>query len=115
MTGYKLIEVECTPICDYTQSKRLRYRFLPGVIYRNDSLVDVSGSKAIYNEIPPFEMDGIIYNMVFDYRLFKSLNISDGPVFSDNQFLFRLKGELLVDIQSRISSHVNRPGIVTVV
>lgn len=115
LSGFQFVEVECTPVCDYSQSKRLRYRFLPGVLYEVN--VDVSLDKnldSIYREIPPFEFKGKIYQLVFDYRLFKAVNKEDEIGFTESDFMFRLKTELLVDIQARISSHVNRPGIVTV-
>lgn len=114
ISSFRFIEVECTPVCDYSQSKRLRYRFLPGVLYKNEYCKLLNDLDSIYREIPPFEFNGGIYRMVFDYRLFKSINEEDETGFTNKNFLFRLKGELLVDIQARLSSHVNRPGIVTI-
>ena len=113
---FKFVEVECTPICDYSQSKRLRYRFLSGVLYQNDidpKLFD-STLDSMYTEIPPFLYNGKVYKLAFDYRLFKSINKVDTLKFTADNFLFRLKSELLIDIQARISSHVNRPGIITI-
>ncbi len=115
ISGFRFVEVECTPVCDYSQSKSLRFRFLPGVLFKNEDQKHLDSKlKSIYQEIPPFEFNGAIYRLVFDYRLFKTVNIEDDTGFSIDNFLFRLKGELLVDIQSRISSHVSRPGIITI-
>lgn len=115
LTIFKFIEVECTPVCDYSQSKRLRYRFLPGILYEDSTEVKLDENlDSIYREIPPFEFNGKVYRLVFDYRLFKSINKEDTQGHSPANFLFRLKSELLTDIQARISSHVNRPGIVTI-
>lgn len=115
LKGFRFVEVECTPVCDYSQSKRLRYRFLPGILYEASvqSKLD-ENLDSIYREIPFFEFKGKIYKLVFDYRLFKAVNTDDDSRFTSHNFLFRLKSELLTDIQARISSHVNRPGIVTI-
>ncbi len=114
LKGFRFVEVECTPVCDYSQSKRLRYRFLPGILYLADIETKLVSLDSIYSEIPSFEFKGKIYKLVFDYRLFKAINKDDDSIFTSDNFLFRLKSELLTDIQARISSHVNRPGIVTV-
>ncbi|MFA7289699.1 MAG: hypothetical protein WC055_12560 [Melioribacteraceae bacterium] len=115
ISSFKFIEAECSPSCDYSQSKRLRLRFIPGVLYKNiDQKLLNKNIDSIYKEIPPFEHQGDIYCIVFDYRLFKSINLEDVSEISTYNFIFRLKGELLVDLQARISSHINRPGILTV-
>jgi len=115
ISGFKLIEIECSPACDYSQSKRLRYRFLPGVLYKDESFRLDENLDSIYREIPSFEYEESVYRMAFDYRLFKTVNVEESKVFSKDDFLFRIKGELLIDILAKISSHVNRPGFVTIV
>jgi hypothetical protein len=113
--GFQFVEVECTPICDYSQSKRLRYRFLPGILFEVNVEAKLDDNiDSIYKEIPPFEFRGKIYRLVFDYRLFKAINKDDVLKINVENFLFRLKIGLLIDIQARISSHVSRPGIITV-
>lgn len=115
LKGFQFVEVECTPICDYSQSKRLRYRLLSGILYLADSEAKLDTNvDSIYKEIPPFMFNGKIYRLAFDYRLFKSVNLDDTLKFTANNFLFRLKSELLIDIQARVSSHINRPGIITI-
>lgn len=115
LSGFKFIELECTPICDYSQIKMLRYRFLPGILYYEEhhNILE-SNLDSFYREIPPFFFNDAIYRMVFDYRLFKSVNKEDAISVSNNNFLFSLKKELLVDIQTKLSSHINRPGLVTI-
>jgi len=115
LSVYRFVEVECTPICDFSQAKGLRYRFLPGVLFQADTQVKLDENlDSIYREIPLFEFEGKKYKLVFDYRLFKSINKEDLSKLAALPFLFRIKAELLIDIQARISSHVNRPGIITI-
>ena len=64
-------------------------------------------------EIPALEYDGEIHRLVFDYRLFKSLNITKSGLHPAT-FLFKLKNEVVTDILARISAHVNRAGITTI-
>lgn len=114
LTGFRFVEVECTPVCDYSQSKRLRFRFLPGILYLADIETKLVSLDSIYSEIPSFEFKGKIYKLVFDYRLFKAVNKDDDSRFSSYNFLFRLNSQLLTDLQARLSSHINRPGITTI-
>ncbi len=110
------VELECTPICDYSQKKWLRSRLLPGILYPTSfhSLLN-QDIDSLYKEIPPFEYnDGEVYRLVFDYRLFKSIGLDD-HIHHLGTFIFRLKAEVLVDIQSRISAHVSRLGITTII
>jgi hypothetical protein len=108
------IELECTPVCDYSQKKWLRSRILPGVMYPASFFNSVNqNSDSLYKEIPPFKYKNSIFRLIFDYRLFRSINLEDDNNLP-SQFLFRLKSGVLVDIQARISSHVSRPGIITI-
>lgn len=113
--GITLVELECTPLCDYSQVKQLRHRFLPGVLFKAAFRNSIDTTLlSLYKEIPNFILDNEVYGLVFDYRLFKSVRKENETGFSHNDFLFRLKNEVLIDIQARIASHINRPGIVTV-
>ncbi len=114
ISAIRFVELECTPICDYSQKKWLRSRILPGLLLHSSffSLLN-SENDSLYKEIPPFQFENEVYKLVFDYRLFKSINLANDHNKQSN-FLFRLKNDVLVDIQARISSHIIRPGITTI-
>jgi len=113
LSPIKFIELECTPLCDFSQLKRHRTRLLPGIIYESSFAAKANKESTVYNEIPEFFFQNKIYKIVFDYRLFKSLNIEDTSIHPSN-FLFKLNNDVLKDILARISSHINRPGITTI-
>lgn len=114
ISDIRFIELECTPICDYSQKKWLRSRILPGIMYPATFYKMLEQTvDSFYREIPPFLYKGEIYRLVFDYRLFKSVNL-ENDTNKPEDFLFKLKTEVLSDIQARVSSHINRPGITTV-
>lgn len=115
ISDFRFVEVECTPACDYSQSKRLRYRLISGILFKNIDYKQLDPNlDSIYKEIPAFQYKNDVYRLVFDYRLFKTISVADKADIGNNSFIFRLKHELVVDIQARISSHINRPGIITV-
>ena len=108
------VELECTPVCDYSQTKCLRSRLLPGILYPQEfqSLLN-QDNDSLYKEIPYFYYLKTSYKLAFDYRLLKSINLKDDSLLQ-NKFLFKLKTEVLIDIQARVASHINRPGITIV-
>lgn len=109
----EFIELECTPLCDYSQKKRLRTRILPGLLFKASINLKVDQVDSMYLEIPSFEFRKDIYRIIFDYRMLKSHNINDIHIHPED-YMFKLKSEVVTDILARISAHVNRPGITTI-
>lgn len=114
LSSFWFIELECTPTCDFSQDKWLRSRILSGILYpasyhnKIDKNID-----SFYREIPSFQFNKSVVRLVFDYRLFKSINLENDKRNSSD-LIFKLKNEVLSDIQTRISSHVSRLGITTI-
>jgi hypothetical protein len=109
------IEIEVSPICDYAQNKWQRSRFISGIMIPADYSSRLLDSKALYyyEVIPVFEIKGAHRKMIFDCRFLKSKS-KDNRAHDSRSLMFRIKGELLIDILARISSHMNRPGVVFV-
>jgi hypothetical protein len=105
------ILLEVSPSCDYAQDKWQRARVLPGVLC---STVDVKKLNKTDAHIvtPLILVNNIPYHLVFDARLFNSLEFTELEKIPVNN---RLKHNLLVDIQSKISQHVVRPGTFAIV
>lgn len=101
------IVLESTPVCDYAQKKHKAYRLIPGILCPSEFSKHIKNAQFIYRS-PIIKYEGSLYNLVFDFRFFTSVSLN---ALDNSKWLFRIKQELLVDIQSRLSSHVNRPGI----
>jgi len=107
----KHIVLESTPACDYAQNKWRVSRLIPGVLWPSN-LSKFIKKNAQYTYCSPVikYADGNLYHLVFDFRFFTSASFDK---IDNSKYLFRIKQELLTDIQSQLSSHVNRPGIIS--
>lgn len=105
-----LIELEVSPICDYALSKWSRSRVVSGIIYPNEFADQRKGLNTayFYDVEPIFEIEGSLYRMRFDFRLFDAV---DKTHHKETVVKYRLKREILLDIIAQLSSHVHRPGI----
>lgn len=110
----RFIELEVTPPCDFAQGKWIKSRLLPGVLVPAKIANDHSVAQAdsIYKKMPRIMFEGTEYMMLFDYRLFKSINKEDEICNRDP--IFRVRHELYADIVSSLSSHISRLGITSV-
>ncbi len=104
------IELEISPICDYAQIKWKKSRLVSGILYPSD-LSPKSQDKNLFKIEPTFLINGKAYKMIFDFHLFKSLDLD---VVKQRKIMLKLKRELLLDIIANLSGHVNRPGIAFV-
>ena len=107
------IELEITPLCDYTERKWKKSRLLPGVLIPEQYTSEISKSDSIYRNIPIIKINNKGYKPVFNFHLLKSIDIEEDP----NKLripICRAKRELCADIQSRLSSHASRVGIAYV-
>lgn len=101
------IELEASPICDFAQKKWVKYRLLPGVMVPENFFTRIGGEN-FYDEIPLVRYNNINYKIIFDFRLFKSIDMSDHTSVPP---IFRIRNELSASILSRLSSHASRIGI----
>ena len=107
----KHILMEISPTCDFAQSKWKLSRLLPGVMWPIDHWKKINKADYIYTSSPYFEINGNIYKLVFDFRCLTS---TDFATLEKMKPFFRIKHELLVDIQSHLARHINRPGVTFV-
>ncbi len=107
---------EVTPLCDFLQGKIKLYRVIEGFIipekYKDEQNIyhDVKIKKAefIY-KTPVFTYKNKIYRLILDFKYFSSKTEDELKNFSP---IFRLRKELLNDIQIKLSSNINRTGIL---
>lgn len=102
------IVLEITPVCDHAQQKSLKSRMLPGVLWPH-AFKNKRKRKGEYSYVSPIiEFDDELYEMVFDFRTFTSINFIK---LRGKRPIFMVQNELLADIQSRLASHVSRLGV----
>lgn len=108
----KHIFLEVTPACDYAEKKSIVSRILPGIIWPHEYSKKFK-SKTEYAVISPVlkDCDNNLFHFVFDFRMFTSI---DFKKIKSKRPHFTIQNELLADIQSKLSKHVSRLGVVNV-
>jgi hypothetical protein len=108
----KLIGLEITPICDYAQTKYRVHRMIVGIMYETDTNPSAIFKPSDHAYPTPLIMiNGKTYCMAFDLSRFFS--VGKKSMECKESFL-KLRREICVDIQSKLGSHVIRPGITKV-
>jgi CheY-like chemotaxis protein len=105
-----LIETEISPVCDYAQNKRIFSRNIKGCLFPYGVIEENSiKSKAEYLYISPlFEYNSKMYKLVLDLRLFSSSYFDEK---NESMPIFKLRHQLLAEIQINVSKHVSRTGL----
>jgi hypothetical protein len=110
----KMVELDVTPSCDYAQNKFYYVRLLPGIL---TSIVFsrkyFKNTEYNYNLCPPMKIENHNHYLLFDYRFLRTLKMEELKS-NYNRPKYRLRTELLVDIQTGLAKHMNRPGIISV-
>ncbi|HRE77770.1 MAG TPA: hypothetical protein PLL09_08095 [Flavobacterium sp.] len=102
------IELNISPICDYAQQKMPCCRILPGLLINKKYPIE-RGNAFNYISDAIINYGGIDYLLVFDFRYLHSvLNAISKKRIAD----FKLRQQLLADIQVKLGSHINRAGVL---
>lgn len=106
------IFLEFSPDCDFVQGKRKKLRLVFGLLYPYDQYTEgqtvFNGDYYVYS--PIIEYNSKPYRMVFDLHTVTGINENILENNHVTDILFRLRKELLVDIQQKIATHIARPG-----
>lgn len=105
----RYIFVEVSPYCDYAQDKWRVHRILQGLLWPGEHSDKIKKADFIYTS-PVFEIKKAVYKFVFDLRYLDSVSLGE---LEDSIPLLRIRHELLVDIQSHLARHINRPGVIS--
>ncbi|WP_347050137.1 hypothetical protein [Flavobacterium olei] len=109
--SWKKISVVVTPVCDFVQKNNNIYdRVVKGVLIPKDYQQYIDDkSEAIF--ICPFSInyDNIDFVLVLDFRYFITTELAKENNISP---IYRIRQELLAEIQSRLARHINRQGIL---
>lgn len=108
-----------TPLCDTIQGKVSFHRLVRGFLIKNEDLTKkVKGkeklvfdakSEAIFMS-PIFTYNSDNYSIILDFRHFFTLSTFGKS--KNRKPLFRVRQQLLAEIQSKLARHVNRQGIL---
>lgn len=110
------IELNVTPICDFVQCKEEYSRILPGILieikykrYINANTEALFISPNFSLNIPENKIEGD-YFLLLDFRFFTSIPKSE--LIKRVKPILRTRQILLTEIQSKLSRHINRQGIL---
>ena len=108
--------VEVSPLCDFIQNKMKLSRVVKGFlcpirVQINGRVIDVYEKLRKHTNFlyitPIIEYEEKIYRLVIDFRYFSAKNELDSATC-----IFRLRKEILIDVQTKLSGHVSRPGVL---
>lgn len=105
----RCIFLEISPYCDYAQKKWKAYRILPGIIWPEEHMDKIKRTEYYYIT-PVFDMNERLCRFIFDSRYLTSFSMSEE---FNKEIVMRIRPELLVDIQSHVARHINRPGVMS--
>ncbi len=105
----KYILLEVSPSCDYAQDKWKLHRVLHGLMWPENDFKKIKKKADYIYTSPIFKVDNKIYKFVFDLRYLTTLSLDE---LKDKDPVLRIRHDLLVDIQSKIAGHINRPGVI---
>ena len=102
--------VVVTPLCDYVQNKNINHRVIKAIIIKSEfkSFID-DKSEAIFIS-PRFNYDGDDYAIVVNFRYFFTSNKPAG--LKHIEPIFRIRQQLLAEIQSKLARHITRQGVL---
>lgn len=109
IASWKKMWLNVTPLCDTVQGKIVFHRLVRGILVPKEFSKTFFSNEAIYVS-PSFTFNKKDYCLVIDFRQFFTLSQLGK---SKNRIpLFRIRQQLLAEIQSKLSRHINRQGIL---
>lgn len=106
------INLEISPLCDYSQNKIKNYRILKGIMMAGDEEADkyISINNISFYKSPLISIDNKLVYLIFS---FQELYTEKEMKIDDKKIKFKLKNDLLKEIQVKLSNHVSRLGIIS--
>lgn len=107
---WKKVYMTVTPLCDYVQKKNEYNRCIKGMFITAKYLDYIDNkSEAIFIS-PQFIFEGVNYVLILNFRYF--FTTKRGGNLTRVNPLLRARHELLAEIQSKLSRHISRQGIL---
>lgn len=102
------IYLEVSALCDFAQQKQRMNRFLSGIVYPINFEKNVKGGGFVYKS-PILQVKKEPCQIALDLRFLVSTPLGK---MNNSVKLFKIRPELLREVQSRLVWHINRPGTV---
>ncbi|APF17523.1 hypothetical protein Calab_2006 [Caldithrix abyssi DSM 13497] len=106
--------IEVSPVCDFVQNKMRMSRMIKGVLLPdsvenyNSVWRKIKKSASFLYVSPVIYYGNSVFRMVLDFRYFTSEPLSN----QERETIFRIRKDILNDIQTRLAFHVNRTGVL---
>lgn len=109
--SWKKVWLNVTPLCDTVQGKVVFHRLIRGVLVVpfKDMKKAFNNNEAVFIS-PIFTLDKTDYCLILDFRHFFTLNQIGKS--KNRKSMFRIRQQLLAEIQSKLARHINRQGIL---
>lgn len=102
------IELNISPICDFAQQKMPCCRILPGLLI-NKKYSILKGNAYNYISDATVNLNNEDYLIIFDFKYLYSIPSNIARKRKTN---YKLRQQLLADIQVKLGSHINRAGVL---
>lgn len=104
------VSIVVTPVCDYAQNNNVYDRIVQGLLIPRSECSYIINNDALFTV--PFDIiyDSKEYRLVLDFRYFVTTDLAQENLTG----LFRIRQELLSEIQSKLARHINRQGILLI-
>ncbi len=103
----RFIEIEISPLCDYSQNKQINYKTLCGFILSADDIKHIKNKADFLYKTPKLEIDSKICYIILDLRF-----VNSPPIKTFNSTaIIRLRQTILNEIQFRLSQYLCRIGV----
>lgn len=109
IASWRKIWLNVTPLCDSVQGKIVFHRLARGILVPKDFSKTFHTNEAVYVS-PSFNFQKQEYCIVIDFRQFFTLSQLGKSKYRKS--IFRLRQQLLSEIQSKLARHINRQGIL---
>jgi len=103
------INIEVTPICDYSQKKYVNNRIIGGVLLPIKYLVNLKRTADFFYTSAPILYNKEIFVIVIDFRYLES---KDSGTLKNS--IFRIRHVFLNEIQVNLARQISRPGLIYV-
>jgi hypothetical protein len=103
------VVIDVTPACDYAQ-RRGYTRLLHGILFDGSITKAVNDMEFVYKQCPVMNYHKPM-NLVFDFKTFEAYDKKSFLERYTEKPKYRLRTNLLLDVQAQLANHINRPGI----
>jgi hypothetical protein len=109
LENYYPIILNVTPLCDFVQKKQKYDRLVKGFLIESVFKSNIDDkSEAIFIS-PDFLYNELSYFLVLDFKYFFTDNVTENEDYTP---IFRIRQQVLSEVQSKLARHINRQGIL---